>query len=72
LHARQFPGQYRTEQELAEHRDCGHRRTISGKAATGTQAGYTSGAITIDAMLAAVPEIKALANDEGEQISNVG
>jgi L-asparaginase len=46
--------------------------TISGEAATGTQVGYTSGAITIDAMLAAVPAIKDLANVKGEQISNVG
>ena len=35
--------------------------TIAGAAATGTQAGYTSGAVTIDAMLAAVPGIKDLA-----------
>jgi len=46
--------------------------TIAGVAATGTQAGYTSGAVTIDAMLAAVPGIKDLANVKGEQISNVG
>ena len=46
--------------------------TIAGAAATGTQAGYTSGAVTIDAMLAAVPGIKELANIKGEQISNVG
>jgi L-asparaginase len=46
--------------------------TIAGAAATGTQAGYTSGAVTIDAMLAAVPGIKDLANVKGEQISNVG
>jgi L-asparaginase len=46
--------------------------TIAGAAATGTQAGYTSGAVTIDAMLAAVPGIKGLANIKGEQISNVG
>src|SRR5438445_1433277 len=46
--------------------------TIAGAAATGTQAGYTSGAVTIDAMLAAVPGIKELANVKGEQISNVG
>ena len=46
--------------------------TIAGAAATGTQAGYTSGAVTIDAMLTAVPGIKALANVKGEQISNVG
>jgi L-asparaginase len=46
--------------------------TIAGAAATGTQAGYTSGAVTIDAMIAAVPGIKDLANIKGEQISNVG
>ena len=46
--------------------------TIAGAAATGTQSGYTSGAVTIDAMLAAVPGIKDLANVKGEQVSNVG
>jgi len=46
--------------------------TIAGAAATGTQAGYTSGAVTIDSMIAAVPGIKDLANIRGEQISNVG
>jgi L-asparaginase len=46
--------------------------TIAGVAATGTQARYTSGAVTIDAMLAAVPGIKDLANVKGERISNVG
>lgn len=46
--------------------------TIAGAAASGTQAGYTSGAVTIDAMLAAVPGIQQLANIKGEQISNVG
>lgn len=46
--------------------------TIAGAAATGTQAAYTSGAVSIDAMLAAVPGIKDLANIKGEQISNVG
>ena len=46
--------------------------TIAGAAATGTQAGYKSGAVTIDAMIAAVPGIKDLANIKGEQISNVG
>ena len=46
--------------------------TIAGAAATGTQAGYTSGAVTIDAMLAAVPGVKDLANVKGEQVSNVG
>jgi L-asparaginase len=46
--------------------------TIAGAAATGTQAGYTSGAVTIDAMVAAVPGIKDVATIKGEQVSNVG
>jgi L-asparaginase len=46
--------------------------TIAGAAATGTQAAYTSGAVTIDAMVVAVPGIRDLANIRGEQISNVG
>ena len=46
--------------------------TIAGAAATGTQAGYTSGAVNIDAMIAGVPGITELANIKGEQISNVG
>lgn len=46
--------------------------TIAGAAASGTQSAYTSGAVTIDAMIAAVPGIEKLANIKGEQISNVG
>src|SRR4029079_8412395 len=46
--------------------------TIAGAAATGTQSGYTSGAVTIDAMLNAVPGIDKLATVKGEQIANVG
>jgi L-asparaginase len=46
--------------------------TIAGAAATGTQSGYTSGAVTIDAMVKSVPGIEKLANIKGEQISNVG
>ncbi|HSE31562.1 MAG TPA: type II asparaginase [Pyrinomonadaceae bacterium] len=46
--------------------------TIAGAAASGTQAGYTSGAVTIDAMIAAVPGITEMANIKGEQVSNVG
>jgi L-asparaginase len=46
--------------------------TIAGAAASGTQAAYTSGAVTIDAMIAAVPGIKDMASIKGEQISNVG
>jgi L-asparaginase len=46
--------------------------TIAGSAASGAQAGYTSGQVTIDAMINAVPDVKNLANIKGEQISNVG
>jgi L-asparaginase len=46
--------------------------TIAGAAASGTTAGYTSGAVTIDAMLTAVPGIKDIATIKGEQVSNVG
>ena len=46
--------------------------TIAGAAATGTQSGYTSGAVNIDAMVAAVPGIAKLATIKGEQIANVG
>jgi L-asparaginase len=46
--------------------------TIAGAAATGTQAGYTSGQVGIDTMINAVPGIKDLANLKGEQIANVG
>jgi L-asparaginase len=46
--------------------------TIAGAAATSTQSGYTSGAVKIDTMIAAVPGITDLANLKGEQISNVG
>lgn len=46
--------------------------TIAGAAATGTQAGYKSGAVTIETMIDAVPGIRDLANLKGEQISNVG
>jgi L-asparaginase len=46
--------------------------TIAGAAATGTQSGYTSGAVGIDAMVKGVPGIEKLAAIKGEQISNVG
>jgi len=46
--------------------------TIAGAAASGTQSAYTSGAVGIDTMIAAVPGIKDLANIKGEQISSVG
>jgi L-asparaginase len=46
--------------------------TIAGAAATGTQSGYTSGKVTIDAMLDSVAKIRDLANIKGEQVANVG
>ncbi len=46
--------------------------TIAGAGATGTQSAYTSGAVTIDAMVNAVPGIQDLATIKGEQIANVG
>jgi L-asparaginase len=46
--------------------------TIAGAAATDVQAGYTSGQVGVDQLLAAVPQAKKLANMTGEQISNVG
>ncbi len=46
--------------------------TIAGSAATGTQAGYTSGQVGIETMINAVPGIRELANITGEQTANVG
>ena len=46
--------------------------TIAGAAATDVQAGYTSGQVGVEQLLAAVPQAKKLANLRGEQISNIG
>ncbi len=46
--------------------------TIAGSAKSGVQSGYTSGQVTIDAMVNAVPDAMKLADIKGEQISNVG
>jgi L-asparaginase len=46
--------------------------TIAGAAATDVQAGYTSGQVGVDQLLAAVPQTKKLANLKGEQIANIG
>ena len=46
--------------------------TIAGKAASGTQTGYTSGQVTIETMTDGVPGIRDLADIRGEQIANVG
>ena len=42
--------------------------TIAGSADSGTQAGYTSGQVGIETMIAAVPGITDLANVTGEQV----
>ena len=46
--------------------------TIAGAAASSAQAGYTSGQVGVEQLLAAVPDAKKLANMRGEQISNIG
>ncbi|RKZ14130.1 L-asparaginase 2 [bacterium] len=46
--------------------------TIAGAAATETTAGYESGQVGIDALLAAVPDLQNLAQCTGEQVANVG
>jgi L-asparaginase len=46
--------------------------TIAGASASGTQAGYTSGQVTIGAMIKAVPDLSKVAKITGEQVSNVG
>ena len=46
--------------------------TIAGSAETQTQAGYTSGQVGVDVLIAAVPQLEELARITGEQISNVG
>jgi L-asparaginase len=46
--------------------------TIAGAAASDVQAGYTSGQVGVDQLLAAVPQAKKLATLRGEQISNIG
>jgi L-asparaginase len=47
--------------------------TIAGSAASPTQAGYTSGRVTVETMIGAVPEISAISPVSiGEQVANVG
>jgi L-asparaginase len=46
--------------------------TIAGAAASDVQAGYTSGQVGVQQLLAAVPQAKKLAVLKGEQISNIG
>lgn len=46
--------------------------TIAGQGATEVTAGYKAGAITVDELLGAVPEIKDIANIKAEQVANIG
>jgi L-asparaginase len=46
--------------------------TIAGAAESDVQAGYTSGQVGVEQLLAAVPQAKKLAVLRGEQISNIG
>jgi L-asparaginase len=46
--------------------------TIAGAAATGTQAGYSSGQVGVETLIQAVPQLREQANIRGEQVANVG
>jgi L-asparaginase len=46
--------------------------TIAGAAASDVQAGYTSGQVGVEQLLAAVPQARKLANLRGEQVANIG
>src|SRR5262249_41498028 len=46
--------------------------TIAGAAASDVQAGYASGQVGVEQLLAAVPQAKKLATLRGEQSSNIG
>lgn len=46
--------------------------TIAGAAASDVQAGYTSGQVGVEQLLAAVPQARKLATLRGEQIANIG
>jgi L-asparaginase len=46
--------------------------TIAGAAGSNVTAGYSSGQVGVEQLLAAVPEAKKLATLRGEQISNIG
>lgn len=46
--------------------------TIAGTAASSTQASYKAGQLGVDTLIAAVPEIKNVADVKGEQFLNIG
>lgn len=46
--------------------------TIAGASAASTDAGYQSGAVGVDALIQAVPQMKDIADVTGEQIASIG
>jgi len=46
--------------------------TIAGSADSKTSVGYTSGAVTVDVLINAVPTLKDIARISGEQIASIG
>ena len=46
--------------------------TVAGSGSGSLDASYTSGTVTVDKLIAAVPEINKIATIKGEQISNIG
>ena len=46
--------------------------TIAGSAASATEAGYQSGAVGVDILIQAVPELKEIADVKGEQVASIG
>jgi L-asparaginase len=46
--------------------------TIAGAAASQTEAGYQSGAVGVDILINAVPQLKDIAEVSGEQIASIG
>lgn len=46
--------------------------TIAGSAASATEAGYQSGAVGVDILIQAVPQLKEIADVTGEQVSSIG
>src|SRR5262245_29489025 len=46
--------------------------TIAGSASSNTSAGYQSGAVGVDVLINAVPQMKEIADVSGEQISSIG
>jgi L-asparaginase len=46
--------------------------TIAGSAASSTEAGYQSGAVGVDILIQAVPQLKDIADVKGEQVASIG